>query len=265
MTVLVGGVAQLYQGDLDFGRVAAERLAGEDLGRDVLVEDLSYGAIAVVHRLEDLRPRALVLVGAAERERPSGSLERRRHQPLDLQPDEVQVAVGDAAVGYVSIDLLLKVAWGLGGLPERTVAIELEPASREPSETLSALAQAGLEPALALVRDEVRRVPVLELADELRELVAAEGAEQTGSLRALRALLDELETVDREGRWGRTFAHRERLRRQIAEGHTGEGMSALDWGLWWALIEELDRLQPPEDRISVEVVPNGGCSPPAGP
>jgi hydrogenase maturation protease len=261
VTVLVGGVAELYQGDLDLGRVAVERLAGEDLGPGVLVEELSYGAVAVMHRLEDLHPRALVLVGAAERERPPGTVERRRHAPVERRPEEIQVAVGEAVVGYVSVDLLLEVAEGLGTLPERTVAIEVEPASREPSETLSPPAQEGLERALALVREEVRRLPVLELADELRELVASEGAESTGASRALRDLLDELEAVDRDGCWGKTFAYRERLRREIAAGHTSEGMRALDWGLWWALIEELDRLQPVEDRIAVEASPNGG---PAG-
>ena len=262
MTVLVGGVFQLYQGDLDFGRVAAQRLAGEQLGADVLVEELAYGAVAVVQRLEDLRPQALVLVGAAERGRPPATVERRPHEPVARPTEEVQVAVGEAVVGYVSIDLLLEVACGLGALPKRTVAIELEPASREPSETLSPPAQVGLERALELVREEVRRVPVLELADQMRDLVAAETLPATD---ALGALLDELEAVDREGRWGRTFSLRERLREEIAAGHTPEGMTALDWGLWWSLIEELDRLQPPEDRISADVSPDGASSPPSDP
>ena len=261
MSLLVGGVAQLYQGDLDLGRVAVQRLAGAELGPDVLVEELSYGAVAVVQRLEELSPRALVLVGAAERGRPPGSVERRRPEPAALPTEQVQVAVGEAVVGYVSLDLLFEVAAGLGALPERTVAIEVEPESREPSETLSPSAQAGLERALELVREEVQRVPVLELAAELRELMGPERSEPVGAPRTLRALLDELEAVDREGRWGQTFALRERLRSEIAAGQTPEGMSALDWGLWWGLIEELDRLQPLEDRIGVEASPDGGRSP----
>ncbi len=36
---------------------------------------------------------------------------------------------------------------------------------------------------------------------------------------------------------------RDELRLRIARGETGEGMDQLDWTLWWALIEELDRLQ----------------------
>ncbi len=154
-----------------------------------------------------------------------------------------------------------EVAAGLGALPERTVAIEVEPDSREPSERLSAPAQAGLERALELVREEVARVPVLELADEIRELMGPERSELAGAPGTLHALLDELEAVDREGRWGQTFVLRERLRSEIATGQTPEGMSALDWGLWWGLIEELDRLQPLEDRIGVEASADGGRSP----
>ncbi len=41
--ILVGGVGHLYQGDLDLGRLAAERLAHDDLGADVAVEDLTGG------------------------------------------------------------------------------------------------------------------------------------------------------------------------------------------------------------------------------
>ncbi len=263
MTVLVGGVFQLYQGDLDLGRIAAQRLSEADLGPGVLVEELAYGAVAVVQRLEELRPKALVLVGAAERGRAPATVERRRYEPTERAAQEVQVAVGEAVVGYVSIDLLLEVAAGLGALPKRTVAIEVEPASQEPSETLSPAAQEGLERALELVGEEVRRVPVLELSDQLRELVGAQAGE-SGAERALRALLSELEAVDREGGWKKTFSLRERLREEIAAGHTPEGMTALDWGLWWTLIEELDRLQAPEERIATEASPDGGPAPAAG-
>lgn len=244
--VLVGGVGQLYQGDLDLGRVAAERLAGEALGPDVLVEDLHYGAVAVAQRLQDLRPRALVLVGAEERGRAPGTVQRRRVHLPDLPPGRLQQAVADAVTGYVTIDLVLEVARALGALPARTTVVEVEPARTDPGERLSPEGQAGLEAALALVRTEVGRAPLLELADQLRALSRQGRLEPAPALDALRALLDELELLEEQGRWGATFALRDRLRRQIADGQTGFGMDHLDWGLWWALIEELDRLQPTE-------------------
>lgn len=153
--ILVAGVAELYQGDLDLGRLAIERLATDDLGAGVLVEELSYGAVAVTQRLEDLRPDVLVLVGATARGREPGAVERREVGPPRLAADELQLAVGDAITGYVTIDLLVEVAAALGALPPRIVAIEVEPVSQEPSEELTAPARAGLERALELVRAEV--------------------------------------------------------------------------------------------------------------
>lgn len=154
--ILVGGVAELWQGDLDLGRRAVETLAAEAFGPDVLVEELSYGAVAVAQRLEDLRPAALVLVGAAERGRPPGTVERRELPRELLPPAEAQLAVGDAVTGYVSIDLVVQVAQALGALPPDVVSIEVEPASIEPSEVLTPAAEAGLAEAIELVRAEVR-------------------------------------------------------------------------------------------------------------
>lgn len=247
MTLLVGGVGQLYQGDLDLGRRAAKRLAAEDLGPDVRVEDLHYGALAFAQLLEELRPEALVLVGAVERGRPAGKVERRWVGSPDLAPEALRGAVEGAGVGYVSMDLAVEVPWALGTLPERTIAVEVEPARTEPSEELSPEGAAALEAAVALVRAEVRRVPLLQLADRLRaRLEGHRGLEPSPALHTLRDLLSELEVLEGEGRWGAAFSLRDRLRLRIAAGRHGEGMGHLDWGLWWGLIEELDRLEPLE-------------------
>ena len=153
--ILVAGVAELFQGDLDVGRRAVERLAAEGLGDGVVVEELSYGGVAVAQRLEDLAPEALVLVAAHPRGRTPGSVERREIGPSELTPAEQQLAVGDAVTGYVTINLLVEVAQAFGVLPDPTVCFEVEPASVEPSDQLSLEAQAGLEAALELVRAEV--------------------------------------------------------------------------------------------------------------
>lgn len=153
--MLVGGVGRLWQGDFDLGRVAAERLAGEELGEGVLVEDLFYGGVGVAWRLDDLKPGALVLVGAAARGRPPGTVERRELTAPRLPVTEQGSAVGEAITGYVSIDLLVDVAAAFGVLPERTVAVEVEPASQEPSHRLTDVCAAALPRALELVRAEV--------------------------------------------------------------------------------------------------------------
>ena len=246
MTVLVGGVYELFQSDLDLGRLAVERLRGEGLGHEVLVEDLHYGAVAVAQRLEELRPDALVIVTAVRRQRPPGTVDRRRIEPVPVHPRDFQAAIADAVTGYVHVDLLVEVASGLHALPPRTVAIEVEPERTGSGEGLSAPARSGLEVALDLVRAEVRRAPLHALAGELRLLVGGDRLEPSAALVALRALLDELGRLDRDGRWGRSFALRDRMRLGIASGLGSEGMDHRDWGLWWALIEELDRLEATE-------------------
>ncbi len=243
MTVLVGGVSQLYQGDLDLGRVVVQRLEGEQLGRDVTVEDLHYGGVAVAQRLEDVRPDTLVLVGAASRGRPPGSVQRRRIQEVTASPAELQESVAGSVTGYVGIDLVIEVAAGLGVLPARTITIEVEPAVTGPSDQLSAEAESALDEALELVRAEVRRAPLLELVPLVRESLADGNLGPSAALEAMEALLDELDILDREGRWGATFRERDRLRLRIGMGETSEGMTHADWGMWWAMIEELDRLQ----------------------
>jgi hypothetical protein len=243
VAVLVGGVSELYQHDLDLGRLAIEQLQGEQLGHGVVVEELHYGAVAVAQRLEDLQPAALILISAVLRDRPAGTVERRRVQPPELTTADVQAAVGDAVTGYVHPALVVEIATALGCLPPRTVTIEVEPEVTGSGEGLSASAAAGLELALTLVRTEVRRAPLLTLADELRPLVEGDRLEASDALTALRELLAELSLLDDEGRWGHAFAVRDRFRLAIAGSDSSEGMDPRDWALWWTLIEELDRLE----------------------
>jgi hydrogenase maturation protease len=158
--VLVGGVSELYQGDLDTGRVVVERLAGEDLGPGVAVEDLHYGAVAVAQRLQELDLHALILVGARARGRRPATVERRRILLEHRSAEELQAAVGDAVTGYVGMDLVVQVAQALATLPERTVAVEVEPVTAAPRDSLSPEVAAALEEVLDAVRAEVARVLV---------------------------------------------------------------------------------------------------------
>ncbi len=248
MTLLIGGVSELYQGDLDLGRLAVERLQGEHLGRGVLVEELHYGAIAVAQRLEELRPPALVLISAVRRDRAPGTVVRRLIDPPTLAPSDVQAAVGDAVTGYVHPDLVVEIAAALGALPPRTITVEVEPEVVGPGEGLSVSAATGLETALSLVRAEALRAPLLALAAEIRSRLGDDRLEDSMALSTLGELLGELARLNEDGRWGHTFALRDRLRSRVADSDSSEGMDALDWSLWWALIEELDRLQAAEAR-----------------
>lgn len=156
---LVGAVGQLYQGDLDAGRIALEQLG--DCGAGVVVEDLGYGAVAVAQRLEEVAPSALILFGAAERGRPPAAVEARRIDMPSHAPERVHAAVREAITGYVTIDLVLEVAAGLGALPAHTVAVEIEPARVGPFVELSAPVRHAVPVLVDAVRHEVRRARCL--------------------------------------------------------------------------------------------------------
>lgn len=211
-----------------------------------MVEDLYYGAVAVAQRLEELAPESLILVGAEARGRRPGSIERRLVRGV---AGGDQNAVEQAVTGYVSIDLVLRVAASLRVLPAHTVTIEVEPVDTEPSEHLSRAAQRALWEVVGLVETEARRAPMLVLADQIRQLASGDRLEDSPALETLRELLAELELLDTEGRWGRTFMLRDRLRLRIAQGETSDSMDHIDWSLWWTLIEELDRLPAAEAKI----------------
>jgi hydrogenase maturation protease len=155
--VLVGGVGELWQGDLDLGRRAVELLSQQDLGRRVAVEDFFYGALHVADLLADRRPAVLVVIGAARRGRPAGTVERRVVTPFGMTPEAAQRSMHDALTGFVSIDLLLEVSAAFDALPAETVVIEVEPATNMPSYELSPTCRPALTEALDLVRTEVRQ------------------------------------------------------------------------------------------------------------
>lgn len=237
MTVLVGGVGQPGAGDLAFGRAALERLHDEPLGEDVVVEDLTPGVADVPRLLEGLRPGTLVVVGAAARGRPPATVQRRLASVQGS--DEEDVRSSPAAV-----DRLVATVTASSVSPPRIVVVEIEPASSEPSEKLTPEVAAALKPVIDLIAAEVRRAPLLDLAGELRELMTSGFLEPTPVVDAVESLLAELSKLEREGRWGRTFAERDRLRLRISSGeHAGDGVSGLHWAMWWTLMEELDRLQ----------------------
>lgn len=244
MTVLVGGVGELFQSDLDVGRRAVDQLALEQLGDGVFVEELHYGAVAVAHRLQELCPEWLLLIGAVSWGGRPGVVRRRVMRDLAPAAEDVQAAVRDAAVGYVDIPLLLDVCAGFGVLPSRTVLLEVQPARTDSGVELSAEVEAALPELGRLVRAELARRPLVEVVARLHERCAGDRLEPSPPLTTVRELLAELDGYDDTDRWGAAFALRDRLRLQIAQSHTGEGMEHLDWALWWALIEELDRLQP---------------------
>lgn len=243
--ILVGGVSELYQSDLDLGRRVVEQL---DLAAPgTYVEDLSYGAIPFVHRLQELEPDVLVLLGAVQRDREPGTVRRRVVTEVDRTPEQLQQSVGDAYVGYVDLDLATDVAQAMQVLPPRTVVVEAEPAVTGPGPELSPVGAAMLDPLTRAVEREVAVAPLFELTAVVRasieELDAGTVVDELG------ALVDALDAVDAGGTlgpdapWGPVYAARDEVRRAVASAG-GPALRHAEWGMLWSLDEALGRLRP---------------------
>lgn len=153
---LVGGFGTPGMRDLDFGRVVVDWFQQLEWPDDVVVEDLSCSAPLVLHRLQELRPAKVVLVGSVARcLDPPGTV---RRYPVDLtppRPAEVHRSVEEAVMGLVDLDHTLAMARHWGGLPVDTVVIEVEPAETSFGLGFSDVLAACLDPVLDAVRKEL--------------------------------------------------------------------------------------------------------------
>lgn len=154
--VLVGGIGLPWLRDLDFGTQFIRRIQHLEWPDDVVVEDLSYAAHRVLHRLQEARPRKVVLVGAMPRDvDPPGTI--RRYQ-LDLTPpddEEVADRLGEAVGGIIDLDHTLAVVRYWNGFPADTVVIEVEPGDRAFGLGFSDEVESSIDTILAMVREEL--------------------------------------------------------------------------------------------------------------
>ena len=154
MQTLVAGVGYSNLRDGSVGPTLIAELAREPWPSSVTVEDLSYGPIAVMQRLQEACPpfERLVLVSAVRRGRPAGTVTVTPwHGPL---PDagEIQARVAEAVTGVISLDNLLIVVGFFDALPGDVVVIEVEPEDDGWGEGFSAAIQAVWPALRAAVR-----------------------------------------------------------------------------------------------------------------
>ena len=76
---LVGGIGLPWLRDLDYGTQWVNRVQHHDWPSHVIVEDMSYAAHRVLHRLQEVRPSKVVLVGCMPRRVDRPGTPRSRH------------------------------------------------------------------------------------------------------------------------------------------------------------------------------------------
>ncbi len=156
---LVGGIGLPWLRDLDFGTNWLARAAALSWPDNVVLEDLSYAAHRVMHRLQELQPARVVLLGCMPRgNAPAGTIRRYALAGLDEpDPDEVHERLGEAVGGIVDLDHTLAVCRHWKALPYDTVVIEVEPAESEFGWGFSQPVEDAVGEVLDMVRYEVSR------------------------------------------------------------------------------------------------------------
>lgn len=155
---LVGGVGLPWLRDLDFGTQFVRRMETLEWPEGVVVEDLSYAAHRVLHRMQELLPDRVVLVGAMPRDvDPPGTVRRYVLDPTPPPDEEVHERLGEAVGGIIDLDHTLAVVRYWKGFPADTVVIEVEPGDRSFGLGFSDAVEASVEEVLARVREELDR------------------------------------------------------------------------------------------------------------
>ncbi len=130
---LVGGIGLPWLRDLDFGTNWLARAAELTWPDNVVLEDLSYSAHRVLHRLQELEPGHVILLGCMPRYvDPAGTI--RQYRLGDVAPadqEEVHERLAEAVGGIIDLDHTIAVCRHWGALTDDTVIIEVEPEDRE--------------------------------------------------------------------------------------------------------------------------------------
>lgn len=153
---LVAGFGRPGMRDLDFGRQVVDLMQSLDWPDGVVVEDLPCAAPLVLHRLQELRPAKVVLVGAVARDLdPPATLRRYRPDPQPAGSAQLDNSAAGSPDGLGDLDHTLGMALQWGGLPPDTVVIEVEPAEISFGMGFSEELASRLDAVLDMVRAEL--------------------------------------------------------------------------------------------------------------
>ena len=155
--MLIAGVGYRNLRDLSIGPLLLDELRGREWPAGVQVEDLSFGAVHVLHWLQEQAPfDALVLVAGVKRDRQPGTVTRSVWRAPATTAEAVQESIAEAVTGVISLDTLLIVLGYFEALPERVTLIEIEPREDDWGPELSEPVAQAFAEAQRLVEREVQ-------------------------------------------------------------------------------------------------------------
>jgi hydrogenase maturation protease len=130
MKILIAGVGHPNLKDLSFGQVLLPHLKQQKWAEDYDLENLSFGAIAVLQWFQDFPNKydRVVFVSAAERQgRAPGTLDVYDWDFAPLDEEVVQECVAESVTGIISLDNLMMILQYFKALPPEVVVLDLEP------------------------------------------------------------------------------------------------------------------------------------------
>lgn len=134
MRVLIAGVGHPNLKDLSFGQIFLAYLKQQKWPENVDLENLSFGAIAVLQWFQDEPGKydRVVFVSAAEREgRPPGTLNVYHWDFAKHDDETVQECVAESVTGIISLDNLMMILQYFKALPPEVVVLDIEPIDSE--------------------------------------------------------------------------------------------------------------------------------------
>lgn len=161
MRVLIAGVGHPNLKDLSFGQIFLAHLKQQEWPDNVDLEDLSFGAIAVLQWFQDHPGKydRVVFISAAEREgRDPGILSVYQWNFDPLNETVVQECVAESVTGIISLDNLTMILQYFKALPPEVVVLDLEPVDSEIGFDCSPAVTARFDEFEEIVRGKQSRV-----------------------------------------------------------------------------------------------------------
>lgn len=139
-STFIAGIGYYCLSDYGVGPLVVDILSSTLSSRsDVVIEDLSYSAVAAFHRLQELRAERYVVVGSVKRGWEPGSIRVYKLADVDL-PDreEVQRFIGESVSGAIDLRSLAYIVKLYGkDMADRFIFVEIEPREIMPGNRLS--------------------------------------------------------------------------------------------------------------------------------
>ncbi|TRM76995.1 hypothetical protein DMP16_07135 [Sulfolobus sp. B1] len=105
---LIGGIGYHRLSDYGIGPLIVDILKNLNLPNNILIEDLSYNAVAVYHRLNEINVDEIILVGAIKKMEKLGKIHIYHLDEINLiEQDKIQELIGESVSGSVDINAII--------------------------------------------------------------------------------------------------------------------------------------------------------------